>query len=516
MPIDPELRSQLPPRVTALDVSTWENWHGNVRTAVDGFFRVENKGEAKGSHYRATVADFQKFLALAAARQKSVRALGGGWSFSNIATNPDWMFETANLQYAFRLRARHLSGRFRERAGDLFFVQGGTKISELNRLLETKYRRSLWTCGASNGQSIAGAISTGTHGSALAKGAIHSHVAAIHLVTGPNRSVLVERDSDRATTSKFANLIGANPERNDRLFDAALVGLGALGFVAGVLLDTDPLFLLESSRGWHAYNDTLKHTLDTLDFNAIDLPVLGRGADPYFFMAVINPFDLDRASVHAMLRDDNPPPTYVPNYDLHDGDGPGYELLELLATLADVAGPAIPPLVKLLFSNRLKPKERQIGTLGETFDYSNQRHGAAGSSVGVPLQQTSTVIDLLIDEMNRGEPAPVIFATRFVRNSGATLEFTKHPSTCVIEIDGLHSDRTLVFLDRAIARLQREGVDFTQHWGKINHYDKTNLETRFGTDALSAYRFARNTLQPNPQLRKLFNNPFIEQIGLDL
>ncbi|MDZ7691665.1 MAG: hypothetical protein U5K69_11165 [Balneolaceae bacterium] len=68
---------------------------------------------------------------------------------------------------------------------DLFFFQCGNTIKELAMTLSS-HGKSLKTSGASNGQTIAGCISTGVHGSAIDIGAIQDYVVGINLIIGPN------------------------------------------------------------------------------------------------------------------------------------------------------------------------------------------------------------------------------------------------------------------------------------------------------------------------------------------
>jgi len=512
MPIDHQILTSLPDTVRARELDEWVNWHRNVKQPLDAYFDIANQpGPPKIKHYRGTASNIQALLKLAIQRDASVRPFGGTWSFSDIAANPDWMIDTAYLNWVFPVDDFFLNGRHANRTDELFLVQAGIKISQINRVLEKQFNRSLNTSGASNGQTIAGAIATGTHGSALEYGAIHNHIVGIHLITGPDQQVWLERESDPAVTNRFTSLIGADPIRDDNLFNAALVNLGALGFVAGLLLDTVPLFRLQASRDWHPYDIKLQGIVDSLDFSNFKLPNIQAGTVPYFFLAVINPFDLQKASITAMLK--KPYADEPIDYAKHDSTGPGYELLGAIGALTDAIGASIPSLVNVMAKQQLKPFSDKQGTLGETFDFTTPRTNAAGASLGVALTDTSKTLEILIDEQASGPKAPVVFATRFVQNSGATLEFTQHQPTCVVDIDGVHSDRTLDFMQRCFDRLETEGIHYTQHWGKINNYNSTNLKQRYGDTAVSAFLGARSQLLPDPSTRRLFSSPFIKRIG---
>ena len=463
--------------------------------------------------YNKTVASIQILLAEASKRNEQVRPFGGTWSFSDVAVSPGWMVDTAYLQMMIKVSDKYRGGAYANGDHEIFLVQAGTKISEINRILETKHGRSLNSTGASNGQTVAGAIATGTHGSAIGQGGVQNHVIGMHLIAGPDRHVWLERASDPATKNKsFANRLGAELERDDDLFNAALVGLGGMGFVIGVMIKTVPIFQLSANRDWRPYDAKLKHVLETLDFSDFSLPGQEKNEQPYFFMAVINPFDLNKASVTAMYERDYD--GHRIDYSVKEKLGPGYELLGVMGTLTDALGSSIGKVVNLATKQRLKPKKDKVGTLGETFSYTTPKKDTLGAALGVKLGDVPKVLELLVAEQTNNEPAPMIFACRYVRPSGGTLEFTRHDPTCVIDIDGVQSDKSNDFLDRIWPKLVEKGIAYTQHWGKVNNYDKDNIKARYGDARVESWRKARNKLLGTDANKALFSSPFLERTGL--
>ena len=396
----------------------------------------------------------------------------------------------------------------------MFFLQCGARISQINELIEQRYGRSFATTGASNGQTIAGAIGTGTHGSALDHGPLHQQVVGLHLITHADQHVWLERASQPATRdTAFADLVGANLRRDDGLFEAALVSFGAMGFVAGVMIETRPLFRLRASRSWQRWDAGLQAAVQQLDFSNQTLPGITPGTQPYFFMPIINAFDLNKVSVTAMeaLPYNGEPIDYTRNR--RDETGPGVDLLCALGGILNVVGtPEV--LVNRMADLQLKPFADRIGTWGETFDLVRQLNGTIGSSIGVDISDAKRAVDILIDEQHRGPAAPLAFALRFVRHGGSTLEFTRFPLTCAIDVDGIRNDRTLDFYARIWARLEQENVAFTQHWGKHNNYDTSNVTERFGANVVQDFRSARQRLLPDNTTRRLFANPLLERVGL--
>jgi L-gulonolactone oxidase len=103
-------------------------------------------------------------------------------------------------------------------------VQAGIRLEEITAALD-RVGMALPILGSIAKQTIAGAISTGTHGSSLAHGNLSSLVRAMRLVT-PRGEVL--------------DLADGHP-----LLPAARVSLGALGVITEVTLAAMPAFRLE-------------------------------------------------------------------------------------------------------------------------------------------------------------------------------------------------------------------------------------------------------------------------------
>lgn len=94
--------------------------------------------------------------------------------------------------------------------------------------------------------TVAGAISTGSHDSAIHFGSIQEHVKGIHLVI-PGETVYLQRTSDPVLTEDYVkNSLGADRLINsDDMFNAALVSFGSFGVVHGYLLETEKIFKLK-------------------------------------------------------------------------------------------------------------------------------------------------------------------------------------------------------------------------------------------------------------------------------
>ena len=178
------------------------------------------------------------------------------------------MLDARNLDYRTTLHAGELESPADHPPGSLVLAQGGTTIHRLNTFL-AGIGKSLAVTGASNGSTIAGAISTGLHGSVPTLGAMQDQVRALHLVTGPNRHVWLEPASNPIVSADFASHLGAELIRDDAMFAAALVSLGSFGIIHGVVLEVVDLFWLRAARRRLPLGPGLLGMMDTLDFSQL-------------------------------------------------------------------------------------------------------------------------------------------------------------------------------------------------------------------------------------------------------
>ena len=89
---------------------------------------------------------------------------------------------------------------------------------------------------------------------------------------GCKRSLWLERASRPVVTPAFAAALGAELWRDDALFEAALVSFGSFGILHGLLIETEPLFLLEAYRQRLRLTDPLWQAISTLTFDVPEFP----------------------------------------------------------------------------------------------------------------------------------------------------------------------------------------------------------------------------------------------------
>jgi L-gulono-1,4-lactone dehydrogenase len=200
---------------------TWTNWGGNVTARPHRLVRPKQE------------AELVELVRTAAATGSRVKAIGAGHSFTAIAKADDVLVDLRSYQRVLRV----------DSATNQVTVQAGIALSQLNAELD-RVGLAMANMGDIAYQSIAGAISTGTHGTGRGIAGIGPQVVGLRIIDG-------------AGTVHDCRLDGANSE----IATFARVGLGALGLISEVTLQCVPKFSL------HAINEPMKldSVLDRID-----------------------------------------------------------------------------------------------------------------------------------------------------------------------------------------------------------------------------------------------------------
>jgi hypothetical protein len=167
----------------------WTNKHQNLSQRVWRHYDVWNRAGVGDDAWRGGLGNLHEILADAQSLGRRVRAVGARWSLSPVAMCPDVMINTMPLNYhQLGLPARHVATTAAD-PSRLVFAQCGARVGELSQSLEAR-GYALPTSGASNGQTICGAISTGTHGSARRVGSMQDFILGLHLLGEDGRFLL--------------------------------------------------------------------------------------------------------------------------------------------------------------------------------------------------------------------------------------------------------------------------------------------------------------------------------------
>jgi L-gulonolactone oxidase len=184
-------------------VSTWRNWAGDQVCAPAKRLRPADREELAAA------------IVAAAEDGRKVSIPGSGHSFTDTAMTEGAMIDVGALSGVLEA----------DRSSGLVKVSAGTVLADLNQRLH-ELGLAMENLGDIDRQTVAGAISTGTHGTGAKLRNISSQVVAMELVLadGSVRELTAEDD----------------PE----LLRAARVSIGALGAICSITLCCVPAFTL--------------------------------------------------------------------------------------------------------------------------------------------------------------------------------------------------------------------------------------------------------------------------------
>jgi FAD/FMN-containing dehydrogenase len=502
---------------------TWQNWHSTrgVGGPVTRFLTPHNVWEdgstTPGNAFAPGLAALQSIIQRAESEGTQVRALGSGWSLSSAPFVGDNLVNTARLSNWFVgfKTPTLVDPAMRDSAQQLVFTQCGNQIKSLNSFLEAS-GLALPTSGASNGQTIVGAMSTGTHGSAHDVGSIADYMLGLHLVAEGGKHYWIERPSRPTMSQAFADWLGAKFIRDEDLFLAAVVGFGSFGLIHAVMFKAEPLYLLELFVKQFDFAD-VRNAICTRDPTGLGLP--DGPTMPFHFEVVINPYKLGAGDGGAFVRvlykrpltgmAPSPPPTDGFNILSRD-------LVSIAGHFSDAFPGAVPSFLQNQLVQSLHPTapDTVLASPGVQFGDSQPTNGGTSIEVSVPLSRVSDALDVILSVTAANVfGAPLAF--RYLRASDALLAPTWHsPTACAMEMPGIDSDLAAKAHQLIFAALAAKGIPATYHWGQQGPYNNKSIIDGYGSDRVNRWLAARRNFL-SPPGRAMFSNPLLTACGLD-
>ncbi|GGL32772.1 FAD-binding protein [Phycicoccus endophyticus] len=204
--------------------ATWRNWGGNVSARPGLVTEVSSIEGVRG--------------AVRTARERGVplRVAGSGHSFTPLVATDGVLLRVDGLRGVLDVD--------RERAR--VRVAAGTPLHELNPALQA-LGLALPNLGDIDRQTLSGAVATGTHGTGVRLQGIAAAVCGLTLVLADG------------------SLLRCSAEEEPEVFQAARVGLGALGVVVELELQCVPAFRLHARESGESFAGVLASIHDLAD-----------------------------------------------------------------------------------------------------------------------------------------------------------------------------------------------------------------------------------------------------------
>lgn len=171
----------------------------------------------------SSIEEVKTLVKCAADEKKTLLTVGSGHSPSDLVMTDEWLVNLDNMKEVVEVK-KDKSGLFAD-----VTVQAGLRIYELNEYLETQ-GLAIQNLGSISEQSVAGIISTGTHGASPYHGLVSQQIVNLTIINGKGEEVFCD-----STT-------------NQNVFRAALLSLGKIGIIVQATIRAIPAYKIKSSE----------------------------------------------------------------------------------------------------------------------------------------------------------------------------------------------------------------------------------------------------------------------------
>ena len=427
--------------------TTWRNWGRSV-TAHPQF--VVKAG---------TVDEVQAAVRFARDHGLPIKPIGAGHSFSPIAATGGVLLDLQWLDGVIAVDGMNVT------------LGAGTNLFQLPALLGP-LGLALQNMGDIDQQTIAGATSTGTHGTGLAFGGLATRIRAATLVTA------------------FGDVLRINANENAELLPAVALGLGALGVLVDVTVECVPAFGIEAVER----KETLDEVLSEWDariaghdhFEFYTWPhaqgVLTKSNTRLDADAVIEPL----GSVKGWVDD-----VFMANH-----------VLGGLLRLGSLVPPIVPGSNKLVTSlaseRRFSDRSHAVFTSPRTFRFREMEYALPAEAVPTALREVHRMIDA------RGWKISMPIEVRVAAADDLWLSTAHGRTTGYIAVHRVSTERVGDYFTEIEAIFRAH--DGRPHWGKMHTRTAADLRPTYAR--FDDFVALRNQLDPE----RRFQNGYLRQV----
>jgi FAD/FMN-containing dehydrogenase len=464
----------------------------------------------------AGLAELQQAVRDAERERCTVRAVGSGHSWSDVAltdgvlVRPDAMRSPLSLEED--LLRRGVLAELEREGLTLVRVQAGMRIAELNAHLE-ELGLALPNLGGFDGQTVAGVLSTSTHGSGIGFGPLSDLVRSLDLVAAGGVLHRIERAAGPTDAAAYrARHLDRRIEQDDDRYDAVVVGMGCMGVIYSVVLAVRRRFYLREKR--------CPSTWSTVREELAEGEVLQRNSH---YEVYFNPYPREDGEIECLVTTRN---EVDPSEYRKDRRRSRSLLMELTARF-----PLTPLLIDLAV--RLRPEVspgliRQALRAMVNDDYVNISYrvfniGAANylpaysCEIGVPVDKrelhlaaVERIVEVAAQRRRLGgvyHSSPI--SLRFVKRTTAHLSMMEGRDTMMIElIMSAHTVGGMELLGAHEDALYQLGG--RPHWGQVNSLTGSNGLVESMYPRYPDWQHVHEELNASG----VFDSPFSKRVGI--
>jgi hypothetical protein len=530
-------------RCAYIEGADWKPWIGYSYGRPDRIYFPTNRPRAGANGHieaiavRRDLARLRNLVRDAEEHGKQVHVVGSGWSFTSAPFTSGYLVSTAPrqgilprapgraLDEILPIDQLHVDPAVKQLA---VFAHGGCTLETVMDHIEPS-GRVVVSPYASCRQTLAGLISTGTHGAVTREAPPADAVLGLAVVAEGGKLYWLQREHGPVARGDVP-FDGFDGEviADDAIMDAAILSLGCLGIIYAVLLRVRPIYHLASS--------CFERVLPTTDFSyfAADGEIAGLAADPdvQSIEILINPSvsrELAGAPAHTVHVTVGRAHHHVPmkwvDMTIKQAAQFAWYISSDVVRARVARGSLVDELPRqvdaiLAKTRPLTPDGPRIGN-----PHAFIARGAPPIRVSVgectfPRTRAPEVVEAIVRWVAAQKPAfvlPGAICLRYAHPSRATLSplgtvrGIVHDMSCEVfalqAVYGLDETRERL-LD--VMRVM-ESMGGAPHWGKLHAPARDKTLDRFGADKLAAWRRAVRRLNPT---RRTFENDFARAAGL--
>ena len=431
----------------------WTNWSKSFNSTPA---RISNPSTEKELVSIVKEANFNK---------SKIKLIGSGHSCSLIAqTNSGTLLSLKNYNKVISFDKDSL----------LLTVQAGISLKDICQFLLVN-NAALTNLGTIDEQSIAGAISTGTHGTGINFGALDQQVKSMQILI-PSGQILTVSETE-----------------NKDIFEAAKVSLGALGIISTVTLKVEK----EYNLNINTKNLTFDEMIENID--QIKL------SDYIRFWWVPHTNKVQQWTANRT----NKPTTKTNAFaNWFQGTFKGNTLHEIGLWITSFSPNKIPLLNKIMYKLLFKKESSLTGNAHNSFILPIHVKQSV-LEYGIPIQHTKAAITeikqlLIVDNLKVHMPIEL----RFTPQNDALLSMAYNTETCYI---GIISYKPYgknipheIYFEKVHAIFKK--YQGRPHWAKKHYYTSSELKNLY--PKWEDFKKIKNELDPNG----IFENNFLKNL----
>ncbi|WP_299979842.1 D-arabinono-1,4-lactone oxidase [uncultured Pseudoteredinibacter sp.] len=419
----------------------WRNWSGSQEC-----FPAARKAPS-------TVAELQDLVTAASG---IVRPVGAGHSFMPLVPTDDTIISLSRLAGVIE----------HDEQSNTALIWSGTRLGDIGAPLAER-GQALINMPDIDEQSLAGAISTATHGTGAGLGCMSSYVEGLQLLTANGE------------------LIDCSAENNADIFKAAQVGLGSLGIVTQIRMRNEPLYRLRRETEWMPIEDILAQVDQLADNN--------RNFEFYYI-----PFSgMGFTDVHNITDEES---SRTEELDQNDGANTLKSVRDWLAWS--------PKIRELILSSYMSSLDKEVVVANSWENYAKERNVRFNEmEYHLPRENLVAAFKEIRTEVESNFPEVFFpFEVRVVKSDDIWLSPFSGRESCSIAVHRFFQEDFKPLYGAVEPILKKYGG--RPHWGKLNTLSGADLAQLY--PRWNDFKALRQQLDPqgkflNPYLKGVFS-----------